>query len=55
MKLGETPLARLTRFASAEGKNVGQFYTPSRVVHCPGEIVTLFVRQSRPLPRRRRA
>jgi len=28
----------LTRFASAEGKNGGQFYTPSHVVRCPGVV-----------------
>jgi type I restriction enzyme M protein len=28
----------LTRFASAEGKNGGQFYTPSCVVRCLVEL-----------------
>ena len=33
------PKSNVTRFASAEGKNGGQFYTPSCVVRCLVEML----------------
>ena len=44
----------LTRFASAEGKNGGQFYTPSCVVRCLGDARPLHRAHLRPLLRFRR-